>query len=159
MVLQQKIRNSTDHKDIFGEVAESDALSSGLKPSFTWKRDGNEFEPDERFKVLMGNDDDSLALIFQHVKPDDAGLYTCVAQTTNGRISCSAELTIQGAVHELHKEPERPKLQYVTARNEVIAGGMVVLEMKVKGYPQPQVKWTHDGELIEPSGKYKLVFS
>lgn len=34
--------------------------------------------------------------MFQHVKPEDAGLYTCVASTSTGRISCSAELTVQG---------------------------------------------------------------
>ena len=42
------------------------------------------------------DEEDSLALVFQHVKPEDAGLYTCVAQTTSGKISCSAELTVQG---------------------------------------------------------------
>jgi len=34
--------------------------------------------------------------VFQHVKPEDAGLYTCVASTSSGKISCSAELTVQG---------------------------------------------------------------
>ena len=34
--------------------------------------------------------------MFQHVKPEDAGLYTCVASTSSGKISCSAELTVQG---------------------------------------------------------------
>jgi hypothetical protein len=42
------------------------------------------------------DDEDSLALVFQHVKPEDAGLYTCVASTSSGKISCSAELTVQG---------------------------------------------------------------
>lgn len=45
---------------------------------------------------MCQDEEDSLALVFQHVTPDDAGLYTCVASTSTGKISCSAELTVQG---------------------------------------------------------------
>lgn len=71
-------------------------LPPGEKPEFQWKKDGKPFEPEERFRVLLGDDEDSLALIFQHVRPEDVGLYTCVAQTSRGHISCSAELTVHG---------------------------------------------------------------
>lgn len=85
-------------KVVFDEVSHKEGvLPPGEKPDFAWKKDGKEFDPEERFKVLMGDDEDSLALIFQHVRPEDAGLYTCVAQTSTGHISCSAELTVQGA--------------------------------------------------------------
>lgn len=82
-------------KDIFGEL-DGTILQPGEKSTFSWKRNGEPFDPEERFKVLLGDDEDSLALVFQHVKPEDAGIYTCVAQTTTGNISCSAELTVQG---------------------------------------------------------------
>lgn len=49
------------------------------------------------------DDEDSLALVFTHVKPEDAGLYTCVASTSSGKISCSAELTVQGKYLRLIK--------------------------------------------------------
>lgn len=82
---------------MFDETIDTESiLPPGEKPTFGWKKDGKEFDPEERFKVLMGDDEDSLALIFQHVRPEDAGLYTCVAQTSTGHISCSAELTVQG---------------------------------------------------------------
>lgn len=85
-----------DEKVIFKGLENSDKIDLGRKPSFTWFKDGKHFDPDERFKVLLGNEEDSLALVFQHVKPGDAGLYTCVASTTAGKISCSAELSVQG---------------------------------------------------------------
>ncbi|KAI8437957.1 hypothetical protein MSG28_010622 [Choristoneura fumiferana] len=114
-----------DDKNIFFELAPGGEglLAKGEKPTFSWKRDGEDFDPEERFKerfiylaslrsqmfpavlcensavgeeVLLGDDEDSLALVFQHVKPEDAGLYTCVAKTSTGNISCSAELTVQG---------------------------------------------------------------
>lgn len=59
-------------------------LEPGMEPQFTWLRDGKPFDPEERFKVLFQDNEDTLALVFQHVKPEDAGLYTCVAQTSTG---------------------------------------------------------------------------
>lgn len=85
-----------DDKNIFADLENEELLAEGEKPTFSWRRDGEPFDPEERFKVLLGDDEDSLALVFQHVKPEDAGLYTCVAQTSAGNISCSAELTVQG---------------------------------------------------------------
>lgn len=73
-----------------------ESLEPGQQPDFQWLRDGQPFDPEERFKVLFRDEEDSLALVFQHVKPEDAGLYTCVASTSTGKISCSAELTVQG---------------------------------------------------------------
>lgn len=77
-------------------MPEGEILPKGEKIDFKWKKDGAPFEPEERFKVLLGDDEDSLALVFQHVKPEDVGLYTCVAATSRGHISCSAELTVHG---------------------------------------------------------------
>lgn len=100
-MLQIFVSFSSDEKVVFKGFENDDLLTPGEKPTFNWFKDGKSFDPDERFKVLLGNDDDSLALIFQHVKPDDAGLYTCVASTTAGKISCSAELSVQGKTSTL----------------------------------------------------------
>ncbi len=56
-----------------------------------------------RFKVLFKDEEDTLALVFQHINPEDAGLYTCVASTSTGKISCSAELSVEGGVTQLLK--------------------------------------------------------
>jgi hypothetical protein len=76
-------------KDVFHGLEEAPM-------DFTWFRDGKAFTPEERFKVMFKDEEDTLALLFQHVTPEDAGLYTCIASTTSGRISCSAELTVKG---------------------------------------------------------------
>ncbi|XP_059609271.1 obscurin isoform X5 [Phlebotomus argentipes] len=146
-----------EDKDIFGELS-GGILPQGEKPSFSWKRNGQAFDPEERFKVLLGDDEDSLALVFQHVKPEDAGIYTCVAQTSTGNISCSAELTVQGAVQQLMREPEKPQL--IIEHREPVAsiGGSAMLELQCKGYPKPEILWKHDGKVVEPSGKYKFLY-
>ncbi|KYB28579.1 Muscle M-line assembly protein unc-89-like Protein [Tribolium castaneum] len=145
-------------EDLHKDMPEGEILPPGETPEFQWKKDGAPFEPDERFKVLMGDDEDSLALVFQHVRAEDVGLYTCVAQTSRGHISCSAELTVHGTVNQLVREPEKPVL-IVEKRNPVVnAGGSAMIELQVKGFPKPQVKWTHEGKPIEAGGKYKFLY-
>lgn len=75
-----------------------------------------------------------------------------------GNISCSAELTVQGAVHQLIKDPEKPKLCSEVRHSEVSAGGSAMLELQIRGYPKPDIKWTKDGEEIVAGGKYKYLW-
>lgn len=145
-------------KDIFGEVADTDMLEPGNQPKFHWKKDGEPFDPEERFKVLMGDNDDSLALVFQHVRPEDVGLYTCVAATTTGHISCSAELTVQGQVHELPREPCKANLIVETKQALANIGASAMLELQCKGFPRPEVLWKHEGNVIEPGGRYRFLY-
>ncbi|XP_071572462.1 protein Obscurin isoform X5 [Temnothorax nylanderi] len=147
----------TDEKPLFQGLPEG-LLELGTEPRFIWKRDGQTFDPEERFKVLFKDNEDTLALVFQHVKPEDAGLYTCVAQTSTGNISCSAELTVQGAVNQLLKDPEKPKLQTESKQSEVSAGGSAMLDLQVKGYPKPDIKWTKDGQEIIAGGRIKYLW-
>jgi hypothetical protein len=144
-------------KDIFGDVTDNLA-EPGTRPAFHWKKDGEPFDPEERFKVLMGDDDDSLALVFQHVRPEDAGLYTCVAATTTGAISCSAELTVQGTVHELPREPCKANLVVETREALANIGASAMLELQCKGFPRPEVLWKHEGKVIEPGGRYRFLY-
>ncbi|KYN01946.1 Muscle M-line assembly protein unc-89 [Cyphomyrmex costatus] len=147
----------TDEKPLFQGLPEG-LLELGTEPRFIWTRDGQAFDPEERFKVLFKDNEDTLALVFQHVKPEDAGLYTCVAQTSTGNISCSAELTVQGAVNQLLKDPEKPKLQTDSKQSEVSAGGSAMLDLQVKGYPKPDIKWTKDGQEIIAGGRIKYLW-
>ena len=80
-------------------------MAPGEEPTFTWFKSGQEFDPEDRFKVLFKEEEDTLALVFQHINPEDAGLYTCVASTSTGKISCSAELSVEGGVTQLLKVP------------------------------------------------------
>lgn len=130
----------------------------GERTLFSWKRNGLEFDPEERFKVIFGEDEDSLALVFQHVKPEDAGIYTCVAQTSTGNISCSAELSVQGAIQTLHREPEQPKIIIEHREANTSLGGSAILEMQCKGFPKPAVQWKHDGNIIQADDRHKFLY-
>uniref|UniRef100_A0A8D8NTA4 Muscle M-line assembly protein unc-89 n=1 Tax=Culex pipiens TaxID=7175 RepID=A0A8D8NTA4_CULPI len=143
----------TDQRELFNEL---DTLDD--KSKFVWKKNGVPFDPEERFKVLMADDSDSLALVFQHVKPEDAGLYTCVAATASGNIRCSAELTVQGQVNQLMQDPSKPHIVIESKDALSRIGGKAMLEVKVHGYPKPELVWRHEGTIIEPGGRFKFLY-
>ncbi|XP_064554448.1 obscurin isoform X2 [Drosophila montana] len=148
---------TVEFKNPFGALS-GQILQSGEKSIFSWKRNGEDFDPEERFKVLFGEDEDSLALVFQHVKPEDAGIYTCVAQTSTGNISCSAELSVQGAIQTLNREPEKPSLVIEHREANTSLGASAILELQCKGFPKPAVLWKHEGEIIEVDERHKFMF-
>nr|NP_001286806.1 obscurin, isoform H [Drosophila melanogaster]AHN56601.1 obscurin, isoform H [Drosophila melanogaster] len=153
----EAIATTVEDKNPFGALS-GQILPAGEKPVFQWKRNGEEFDPEERFKVLFGEDEDSLALVFQHVKPEDAGIYTCVAQTSTGNISCSAELSVQGAIQTLNREPEKPTLVIEHREANASIGGSAILELQCKGFPKPAVQWKHDGEVIQVDDRHKFMY-
>ncbi|XP_043948228.1 obscurin isoform X2 [Drosophila biarmipes] len=153
----EAVATTVEDKNPFGALS-GQILPAGEKPVFQWKRNGEEFDPEERFKVLFGEDEDSLALVFQHVKPEDAGIYTCVAQTSTGNISCSAELSVQGAIQTLNREPEKPTLVIEHREANASIGGSAILELQCKGFPKPAVQWKHDGEVIQVDDRHKFMY-
>ncbi|XP_064466280.1 obscurin-like isoform X2 [Ornithodoros turicata] len=139
------------------ELEELSAMSPPPKsPAFRWFKDGHEFEASERFQVAFDDAEDTLSLVFQHVTPEDAGLYTCVASTSSGKISCSAELTVQGSI--IKKAPEAPTITATLTDVEANEGSSAMLELKVAGYPKPEILWKHDGEVIEAGGRYRFLY-
>lgn len=65
---------------------------------------------------------------------------------------------MQGAVNQLLKDPERPKLATESKQSEVSAGGSAMLDLQVKGYPKPDIKWTKDGQEIVAGGRIKYLW-
>ncbi|XP_040572571.1 protein Obscurin [Lepeophtheirus salmonis] len=148
-----------DAKDVFSLLrGHEKKVAPGEEPTFTWFKSGQEFDPEDRFKVLFKDEEDTLALVFQHINPEDAGLYTCVASTSTGKISCSAELSVEGGVSQLLKEPEKPKILTGLGDADSSVGGSAMLELKMRGYPRPSIKWTKDGQPITASDHFKFVY-
>jgi len=148
-----------DSKDVFALLKGRERkVAPGEEPTFTWFKSGQEFDPEDRFKVLFKDEEDTLALVFQHVNPEDAGLYTCVASTSAGKIACSAELSVEGGVTQLLKEPEPPKILAALGDTDTSAGGSAMLELKMRGYPRPNIRWTKDGQQIGSDDRHKFVY-
>ncbi|KAF8768294.1 Obscurin like protein [Argiope bruennichi] len=148
------------HKDVFKglelEEVEREPTPRPKTPKFRWFKNGEYFEANERFQVIFNEEEDSLALMFQHVTPEDAGLYTCVASTSSGsKIACSAELTVQGVIRQV----EAPSIKAHLSDAEATEGGSAMLELKITGYPKPKVTWFHGGKEVSTGGRIRFLFA
>ncbi|XP_054631455.1 neuronal cell adhesion molecule-like isoform X18 [Dunckerocampus dactyliophorus] len=74
-----------------------------LVPTMTWLKDHGELPDDERFIV------DSDSLTITGVTEGDAGVYTCIMNTTLDHDSASAELTVVEVTPTLSVVNERPE--------------------------------------------------
>lgn len=84
------------------DVSPEDVLKEAIKT-----KDGDQlFKPDENFKALMGDDEDTVAFVFQHVSSDDCTL-TSVARTTRGILSFGAVVKGEIDHHEQKEGVER----------------------------------------------------
>ncbi|GIY55923.1 hypothetical protein CDAR_566731 [Caerostris darwini] len=138
------------------EEVEREPTPRPKTPKFRWFKNGEYFEANERFQVIFNEEEDSLALMFQHVTPEDAGLYTCVASTSTGsKIACSAELTVQGVIRQV----EAPSIKAELSDAEATEGGSAMLELKITGYPKPKVTWYHGGKEVSTGGRIRFLFA
>ncbi|XP_069971392.1 obscurin-like isoform X4 [Penaeus vannamei] len=149
----------TDEEMLYESLSgKGSLLAKGEKAEFKWFRDGVEFDPHERFNVMFKDDEDTLALVFQNVTPEDAGLYTCVASTSCGKISCSAELTVEGSINRLQRDPEPPNFKEELTDTQVNVGGSAMLECRIGGYPKPELAWTRNGLDVKAGGRIKFLW-
>ncbi|ODM95048.1 Muscle M-line assembly protein unc-89 [Orchesella cincta] len=146
-----------DEKDVFnegtaikpdGEGAERKGLlKPGEEPIFTWFKDGKTFEPGETSKSSS--------------RTRRTRLRSCSNTSSRkmlGRISCSAELTVQGGINQLLKEPSAPSITAKLTDTEVSLGGSAMLELKVTGFPKPDISWFKDKTLLEAGGRFRFLY-
>ncbi|CAL1291292.1 unnamed protein product [Larinioides sclopetarius] len=118
------------HKDVFKglelEEVEREPTPRPKTPKFRWFKNGEYFEANERFQVIFNEEEDSLALMFQHVTPEDAGLYTCTKRPIK-------------KIHSVIRQVEAPSIKADLTDAEATEGGSAMLELKITGYPKPKV--------------------
>jgi hypothetical protein len=110
-----------------------------------WKKDGTIFFQEDRFKGCVHNN--TLTITFSNIQPDDTGPLHCIARTSFGIVTCHVELTCE----------EKPTI--LTSTQEVVAliGGSAVLEAQARGTPKPIISWSHAGQIIQPSSRFKCL--
>ncbi|XP_072469866.1 myosin light chain kinase, smooth muscle isoform X3 [Notamacropus eugenii] len=105
-------------------------------------------------------EDGVAELQVQDALPEDNGLYTCLAENSSGRASCSAQVTVQ----EKKSSKETDFSTSVVANNsspptflkglcdlEVMDGSQVIMTVQISGNPPPEILWLHNGKEIQES--------
>uniref|UniRef100_A0A8C9Z158 Neogenin 1a n=1 Tax=Sander lucioperca TaxID=283035 RepID=A0A8C9Z158_SANLU len=99
-------------------------------------------ESDGRVEVLGGG-----SVQISNLTEEDAGIYTCMAENTNGTIEAQAQLTIQVPPQFV----KRPDNIYAYESMDI------VFECEVSGSPAPTVKWVKNGDAVIPSDYFKII--
>ncbi|KRY53788.1 Muscle M-line assembly protein unc-89 [Trichinella britovi] len=140
-----------DTKVTIGKQAIFECIVPGSKGiCVKWLKDGNEVELLARIRVGSHKEENVMVhrLIIDDVRREDAGYYTCVVMNEHGQETCVAKLEIaegKGSA-ELLKPP-----QFISCLSNVNVkvGDKALFSCKVTGFPQPDLKWYKDGEVIE----------
>ncbi|XP_041118018.1 myosin light chain kinase, smooth muscle-like isoform X1 [Polyodon spathula] len=124
-------------------------------PQITWLLDDNTIQ------YAHATFENGVAkLTVQDALPEDGGLYTCVAENSCGRATCSAKVVIKEK-----KAVKRDELKNVEEANKtfppvflkaltdmrVMDGSQVRMTVEVTGNPQPEIVWLHNGKEIQES--------
>ncbi|KAI8499172.1 hypothetical protein Bbelb_229360, partial [Branchiostoma belcheri] len=105
------------------------------KPEIVWLHNSNEVQiDDERHNML-----DDGTLMIQDTRPEDQGMYECMARNIAGEVKTKpAEL-------RYFNSPASPTFTVSPQDTEVLAGQSVTLECSASGYPLPEITWSrHD---------------
>ncbi|XP_033018698.1 myosin light chain kinase, smooth muscle isoform X2 [Lacerta agilis] len=104
--------------------------------------------------------EDGLAkLTVQDALPEDDGVYTCLAENSAGRASCSAQVTVK-AEKKSRNKPQRahpapvnktfpPIFLKGLSDLKVMDGSQVIMTVEVSANPPPEIIWLHNGKEIQ----------
>ncbi|XP_064598583.1 cell adhesion molecule Dscam1-like [Liolophura sinensis] len=124
------------------ETSELPCVADGYPfPTYNWKKDGRPIVIDNfRLSQNGGN------LIINHTGVSDSGLYICTATNDHGKVSASTNVTVTATL----AASIQPDFQVVDA------GHIAVFNCSVFGNPVQEVKWYHNGELLEHSSRISI---
>ncbi|XP_078538491.1 neural cell adhesion molecule 1 isoform X4 [Lissotriton helveticus] len=118
-------------------------------PSIMWKHKGRDvvLKKDVRFVVLANN-----YLQIRGIKKTDEGMYRC-----EGRIQARGEIAFKDIQVVVNVAPS-VRARQTTVNATANLGEAALLACDADGFPDPEISWTKDGEMIEDdSEKYKFT--
>ena len=134
-------------------VMEGDAVKmecrveSITRPNIHWLLSGQPLVEGRRVKTDFNGK--YCTLTITRAERGDEGEYRCVARNKNGSGSSKAALWV--------KQPAtKPQFQKTLKNIEVSEGRGAVFKVNVSGKPKPKIKWLHEDDEIEDTGRFAL---
>uniref|UniRef100_A0A4W3HZ23 Myosin light chain kinase, smooth muscle n=1 Tax=Callorhinchus milii TaxID=7868 RepID=A0A4W3HZ23_CALMI len=104
-------------------------------------------------------------LSVQDALPEDDGIYTCVAENSSGRVSCSAKVSVQEKKCSKRTNPNStedakktfaPRILKDLTDLQVMDGSQVRMTIQVEANPTPEIIWLHNGKEIQESEDFQF---
>ncbi|XP_034642446.1 myosin light chain kinase, smooth muscle [Trachemys scripta elegans] len=122
-------------------------------PQITWLLN------DEPIQYAHSIFEDGVAkLTVQDALPEDDGVYTCLAENSTGRASCSAQVTVKEKKSSKKVESTQsvqtnktfaPVFLKGLTDLKVMDGSQVIMTVEVSANPPPEIIWLHNGKEIQ----------
>lgn len=121
-------------------------------PGIKWLHNGEEIRPvDDRVKITQNSDGSSL-LEIERALPKDSGEYICIAANDSGACTSKAALKVVYGSADGDEEIEKPIfISKPVATQELEVGDKLEITAEVDSKPIAELKWLHNGHLIEAS--------
>ncbi|XP_074857098.1 myosin light chain kinase, smooth muscle isoform X2 [Carettochelys insculpta] len=122
-------------------------------PQITWLLND---EPIQYAHSILENGVAKLTV--QDALPEDDGVYTCLAENSTGRASCSAQVTVKEKrsskkVESTQSGPANKTFAPVFLKGlsdlKVMDGSQVIMTVEVSANPPPEIIWLHNGKEIQ----------
>lgn len=138
---------------IEGEPVFLQAKVDGSPPAtIKWLKDGDEIQSDDHVKIIT-LPDGTTSLKIDSAQPSDSGKYAISAVNDLGRNRTSVPVNVSKASKPTIKPGFDQCLQDKTFKN----GESGEISVKIRGEPEPEVKWFKDGEEIVPNDRIHVI--
>jgi len=122
------------------------SVSGVPEPDIQWYRNGEKIY--SSLNCCMRNNNGLVSLEIAVASHENEGQYICEASNSEGTVSCSAHITVEGEKKDVDgpSENEAPIFVETPLCSTVVVGGDAVFQCVSKGDPMPSFKWTKDGQ-------------
>lgn len=122
-------------------------ISGEPKPTVTWYKNDKEIPLDDRITTTF----DGLAstLAFKNTALNDAGNYKCKIENEFGSVDCSADISVE-------KKKTRPEVIDKMKDVNTTEDNEARFEVRISGYPAPEVDWYRRKNRIEDDEKFSI---
>lgn len=138
---------------------------SGPQPMMKWLKNGRPLSWSNVIRNLTA--EGIGCVIFDKLEKSDAGVYTCSARNQSCEVTTESIITIIPKLDIPRTPDSKPFFSAVLNESYHIVENDLILDVFVRGVPDPKVKWYKDGEEIKQShriaicslhddGKYQL---
>ncbi|XP_055385270.1 cell adhesion molecule Dscam2 isoform X2 [Condylostylus longicornis] len=125
------------------------SASGSPPPQFSWLLDSQPIiDISMHLRVAIGqfvdtNGDVISHLNISHVRPDDGGLYKCIASNTMGNVEHSARLNVYG-----------PPYVRAVGPIKAVAGDDIIIHCPFSGYPIEKIRWEKGHQELTSNAHY-----
>lgn len=123
-------------------------LQGQPSPKIEWHKDDEKLNLGGRIKA--DQEGQYCVLSIKDTRPQDSGMYMCVAFNDFGSEATSAELEVQSI-------PIEPVFEEKLKNTEVLEGKEATFTVKVNSDSSPTINWYKDNKDIASSGRYMLT--